>query len=251
MHQDTIRIPADYDRFAHSPQVRFRALLPGDTDFFAPWRARSPAHDDMWLETALRLKLNTVEGYSTIEPGYEMSSYARLISRYGLVLASHHTSGLNTSFATWNAYWTKVRKMAAPKLRLADEAAICDFFRYNAETVHRSGIENLWTLAFRGARDEPFWNIFEDAPKDDAAARRSSTTCFDCSSIPFGKSPARSRLKCASPFTTKSPILWPRAYSNRRRLRISFGPLSPPRDPYPYDDLALQPARAGSSLVTT
>ena len=98
VHQDTIRIPAEYDRFAHSPQVRFRALLPGDTDFFAPWRARSPAHDGMWLETALRLKLNTVEAYSTIEPGNGMSSDARLISRYGLVLASHHTSGLNTSF---------------------------------------------------------------------------------------------------------------------------------------------------------
>lgn len=80
----------------------------------------------------------------------------RLIARYGLVLTSHHISGLNTSFATWDAYWTEVREMAPPRLLLANEVAIREFFRYNAETVQCRRIENLWTLAFRGARDQPF-----------------------------------------------------------------------------------------------
>ena len=74
---------------------------------------------------------------------------------------------LNTSFSTWDAYWTKVRKLDPPKLLLANETAIKDFFRYNAETVHRSGIENLWVIAFRGKVDQPFWSVFEDAPADD------------------------------------------------------------------------------------
>jgi hypothetical protein len=60
-----------------------------------------------------------------------------------------------------------MRHTQPPEYRLSHEKAILDFFRYNAETVNRSGIENLWTLAFRGERDQPFWSIFKDAPEDE------------------------------------------------------------------------------------
>jgi hypothetical protein len=164
--KDKISVAADTDILFKSPQVRYRTLLPGDQDFFNPWKRASKDHQNIWLETTLRLKLNTVEGYTTINPGYGMTDYARLIDSYGLVLTSHHTSGLNTSFSTWDEYWLKVRKMEPPPFLLSNRQAILDFFRHNAETVQASGIENLWTVAFRGARDQPYWTIFEDAPED-------------------------------------------------------------------------------------
>jgi len=164
---EKLKVPADTDILFKSPQVRYRSLLPGDQDFFNPWKAASEEHQNIWLETTLRLKLNTIEGYTTIDPGYGMRDYARLIDRYGLVLTSHHTSGLNTSFSTWDEYWEKVRKMETPPFLLSNRQNILDFFRHNAETVQASGIENLWTVAFRGARDQPYWAIFEDAPDND------------------------------------------------------------------------------------
>ena len=167
VRKNRITVPADSDIFFKSPQVRYRTLLPGDQDFFNPWKDAAEEHQNILLETTLRLKLNTVEGYTTIQPGYGMRDYARLIDKYGLVLTSHHTSGLNTSFSTWRDYWRVVRNMEPPEYRLANRQAILDFFRHNAETVQESGIENLWSVAFRGERDQPYWAIFEDAPADD------------------------------------------------------------------------------------
>lgn len=165
--KDEILVAGDCDIFFESPQVRYRSILPGDQDFINPWRKESEENENVWLETTLRLKLNTVETYSTIMPDYKLTDYAYLIDKYGLVITSHHTSGLNTSFRTWNQYWEEVRNMEAPKLLLSNEEAILDFFRYNAETVQKSGIENLWTVAFRGKGDQPYWVIFEDAPQGD------------------------------------------------------------------------------------
>jgi hypothetical protein len=163
--KDEILVPSDFDIFFKSPQVRYRSILPGDQDFFDPWREKSEENENAWLETTLRLKLNTVETYSTIMPDYKLTDYAYLINKYGLVITSHHTSGLNTSFGTWDQYWKKVRNMDPPRLLLSNEKAILEFFRYNAETVQKNGIENLWTVAFRGKGDQPFWTIFEDAPE--------------------------------------------------------------------------------------
>ena len=167
VQRETINIPADFDSFFRSPQVRYRSLLPGDQDFFNPWKAAAPEHNNIWLETALRLKINTVETYSDILPDYKLTDYAYLISKYGLVITSHHTSGLNTSFRTWGTYWREMRNMEPPEYLLSNEQAILDFFRYNAETVKRNGIENLWSVAFRGERDQPYWSIFKDAPEDE------------------------------------------------------------------------------------
>jgi len=248
--RDAVVVPGDYDRFFRSPQVRFRSILPGDTDFFSPWRKRDPGNDNIWLETVLRLKLNTVEGYSTIEPGYQMSAYARLIAGYGLVLTSHHISGLNTSFATWDAYWQKVRKMATPRLLLANEAAIREFFRYNAETVQRSGIENLWTLAFRGANDQPFWSIFEDAPKDDparaAVINRMLQIQLDTIKEVTGQTAPRVRITLYDEMADlmAKGLLKPPATPN-----LIWTYVAARRDPYPYEDLvrfdSAQPVKLG------
>jgi hypothetical protein len=236
--QKEIRIDGNLNIFFKSPQVRYRSILPGDQDFFNPWKRNSPGNDNVWLETALRLKMNTVETYSTIEPGYEVSGYARLIDRYGLVITSHHTSGLNTSFGTWETYWEKVRKMEPPKLLLANEQAIIDFFRYNAETVRRSGIDNLWTVAFRGKVDQPFWSVFEDAPSGDPERAEVINRML------------RIQLDIIKDVTgNPNPYTRITFYDELANL-MAKGYLKPPegenmiwtfvaarRDPYPYDDL--------------
>jgi hypothetical protein len=163
--RDKISIPEGFESYYKSPQVRYRSLLPGDQDFFNPWKDESDEHQNIWLETALRLKINTIETYSTILPNYKLTDYAYLIAKYGLVITSHHTSGLNTSFSTWAAYWREMRNMEPPEYLLSNEQALLDFFRYNAETVHRNKIDNLWCVAFRGEVDQPFWSIFKDAPE--------------------------------------------------------------------------------------
>ncbi len=165
--KDEILLANDYDIFFKSPQVRYRSILPGDQDFFMPWKRLSQENNNIWLETALRLKLNTVEAYSTIKPDYKLSDYAYLIDKYRFVITSHHIAALNTSFSTWDAYWMEQRSLDPPELLLSNEKEILEFFMYNAEAVVKNGIENLWTVAFRGKGDQPFWSVFADAPEGD------------------------------------------------------------------------------------
>lgn len=164
----SIRIDNGQNFYAKSPQVRYRAWFPNDTDLFTPWRQLSTDNNERWLETMLRLKLNTVEMESTVAyPDYKLNSEGELVRKYGLVLTSHHHTPLNNSLKNWEGYWKQVRHQEAPKLLLANEQALIDYWRYNIETVARSGIENLWVTTFRGIGDQPFWAAFADAPKTD------------------------------------------------------------------------------------
>ncbi|MFC1760672.1 glycosyl hydrolase 115 family protein [Planctomycetota bacterium] len=233
-----VKVPADCDLYFPSPQVRYRSILPGDQDFFMPWKKHSEENQNVWLETTLRLKLNTVETYSTIKPDYKLTDYAYLIDKYGLVITAHHICALNTSFSTWETYWEKVRYMDPPKLLLANESAILEFFRYNAETVHKSGIENLWTIAFRGRKDQPFWSVFEDAPQEDKDRAEIINKML------------LTQLNLIKEITrTPNPYVRITFYDEMADL-MAKGYLRPPadenmiwtyvaarRDPYPYDDL--------------
>lgn len=152
----------------NSPQIRFRAWFPNDTDLFTPWRKLSKANNEMWLETMLRLKLNTVELETTVTyPDYKMSAEAQMVSDMGIVLTSHHHVALNNSFTKWDEYWRQVRHREPPKPSIHNLSDLKDFWTYNVKTVHRSGIENLWQVTFRGRGDQPFWAFFDDAPKSD------------------------------------------------------------------------------------
>ena len=151
-----------------SPQVRFRAWFPNDTDLFTPWRRLSRENDEQWLEAMLRLKLNCVELETTVTyPDYRMSDEARMVSDMGIILTSHHHVALNNSFAKWDGYWREVRRQNPPKPSIHRLQDLVDFWTYNAKTVHQSGIENLWQVTFRGRGDQPFWAFFDDAPKSD------------------------------------------------------------------------------------
>lgn len=164
----SIEVAPDFDKFVESPDVRFRAWFPNDEDLVNPWREKSWQNDELWLEAMLRLKLNTVEyGPTVTYPDHKMSHNADLLKKYGLVLTSHHMVGLNNSFANWEKYWETVRGMKAPELLLSNIDAIKEFWTYNIETIMQNDQENLWQIAFRGRRDEPFWSVFADAPKTD------------------------------------------------------------------------------------
>jgi hypothetical protein len=247
--ENEITVPKDLDLFFKSPQVRYRSLLPGDQDFFTPWREASEENDNVWLETALRLKLNTVETYSTILPDYKLTDYAYLIDKYGLVITSHHTSGLNTSFRTWSNYWREMRGMEPPEYLLSNEQAILDFFRYNAETVKRSGIENLWTVAFRGEVDQPYWSIFKDAPEDPEeraeVINRMLQIQYDLIREMTGEAEPYARIT----FYDELAILMAQGYLKppvSKNMIWTF--VAGRRDHYPYDDIVNFDDTAGVKL---
>ena len=151
-----------------SPQVRFRAWFPNDTDLFTPWRKKSSENNEMWLEAMLRLKLNCVELETTVTyPDYKMSDEAQMVSDMGIILTSHHHVALNNSFAKWDEYWREVRHQEPPKPSIHKLLDLISFWTYNVQTVYRSGIENLWQVTFRGRGDQPFWAFFDDAPQSD------------------------------------------------------------------------------------
>ena len=162
-----VAVPATFDVSVPSPQVKYRAWFPNDTDLFAPWRKLSTDNSEMWLEAALRLKLNTIEwfdGARDYSVPYGVSPTTRLISDCGLVNTTHHHSPLNASFEGWDGYWKQVRHVAPPALALANEPALEEFWRYNVDCVVRNKIDMLWVIGFRGAGDHPFWATFKDAP---------------------------------------------------------------------------------------
>jgi len=166
--QKQIAVSDQLDILTKSPTVKYRAWFPNDTDLFEPWRQKSEANYKTWLETMMRLKLNTVEWFDDErdynEP-YSVSKTTKLIQAYGLVNTTHHHSPLNASFAGWKDYWEKVRHMAPPKLLLANLDKLEEFWRYNVESIVRNKIDMLWVLGFRGSGDHPFWYTFTDAPE--------------------------------------------------------------------------------------
>jgi hypothetical protein len=159
-----IEVPKNTDMYFKSPQIRYRAWLPNDTDLWSPWIKRSKENDEIVYETMLRLKLNTMENGGLAYPG--ITEGMKLCQKYGLVVTSHHMVMLNTSFSAWDRYWKNVRGMSvSPELRLSNLDKITEFWEYGAKTVAESGVENIWNIAFRGAGDQPFWIVFPDAPK--------------------------------------------------------------------------------------
>lgn len=171
--EPTVRQTIAIDKSANTkwgqPQVRFRAWFPNDTDLFMPWRRLSQENDEMWMQTMLRLKLNTVELEATVSyEGQKLNRGAQLLKKYGLILTSHHHVAMNNNFQNWDGYWRKVRGMEPPKLLLSNMDRIREFWQYNIETVLKNKQENIWQISFRGISDQPFWAAFSDAPEGDS-----------------------------------------------------------------------------------
>ncbi len=164
-----ITIPLNLNLTYPSPEVKYRGWFLNDMDLIAPWRKLSKENNEIWLETALRLKLNVIEWLDTDKYDFfgefGVSPTVKLIHSYGLVNTSHHHSPLGSSFEQWDAYWRTVRKMNPPELLLKNQAQIEEFWRYKIEQIKKAGIPMVWVLGFRGAGDNPFWQTFKDAPR--------------------------------------------------------------------------------------
>ncbi len=162
-----IKVSLSFNIMYSSPAVKYRAWFPNDTDLFAPWRKLSPENNEIWLETALRLKLNTIEWFDAerdYAARYTVSPTTKLISDYGLINTTHHHSPLNASLEGWADYWKKTRDTVPPELLLANEKQLEEFWRYNVECIVRNKIDMLWVVGFRAQGDHPFWFTFKDAP---------------------------------------------------------------------------------------
>ena len=236
--KDSINIDGELDILFNSPAVRYRAWFPNDEDLFNPWRAKSSDNNELWLETMLRLKLNTVEHTATVTTSGTLNSEAMLYKKYGLVLTSHHMVSLNNSFANWDAYWRDVRHTTPPALSVKDLTSLKAFWQYSIDAVKNSGVENLWQIAFRGKTDEPFWNVFVDAPSSDKERGQIIT---DMVKIQYD-------MICEST-GDDNPFVRMTFYDEISSL-LAAGHIQPPkasnmlwtfvagrRDHYPYDDL--------------
>lgn len=168
--QKAITVSSSLDIKVNEPSVKYRAWFPNDMDLFSPWRRLNKDNKELWLETALRHKINTIEYYEkgtyNDKTAYRLSDNFRLISSYGLVLTTHHHSPLNATFRAWEDFWKGIKKAeVVPELSLANEDKIEEFWRYHIETLHRANAEMIWVIGFRAAGDHPFWKTFKDAPE--------------------------------------------------------------------------------------
>ena len=160
-----------------------------------------------------------------------------------------NVGGLNTSFRTWGDYWREMRDTEPPEYLLSNEQAILDFFRYNAETVKKSSIENLWTVAFRGERDQPYWSIFKDAPEDEIeraeVINRMLQIQYDLIKEMSGEEEPYARIT----FYDELAILMAKGYLKppvSENMIWTF--VAGRRDHYPYDDIVNFNASEGVKL---
>ncbi len=169
-HKSSVEVPQAGVRFA-SPYVRWRAWFPNDEDLLTPWRARSQENYEAFLETMLRLKMNTLEGElmdrGSFDHPYQAGRQFRLARDRGLAVTGHHMRIFGSNYDHWDLYWRKIRHQDPPPLTIANTAALEDFWRYHIETGMREKLEMIWLLGFRSNRDAPFWQLFPDAPASD------------------------------------------------------------------------------------
>ena len=167
-----IEIPAGTKLWFPSPYVRWRAWFPNDEDLLTPWRARSQENYEAFLETMLRLKINTLEGEmmdkDSFDRPYQVGRQFRLARDRGLAVTGHHMRIFGSNYENWDLYWRKIRKEEPPKLAISNVEALEEFWRYHIETGKREKLEMIWLIGFRGDRDIPFWETFADAPSTDA-----------------------------------------------------------------------------------
>ena len=237
-HKDKILVPADTDIFFKSPQVRYRAWLPNDTDLYDPWTRLSQENAEIVHETMLRLKLNTYEN-GGISFDHDISKGMKMNAKYGIITTSHHMIMLNMSFGGWNRYWTEVRGMKkAPELLLSNIDRLREFWEYGVKTVVDSGVENIWNIALRGSGDQPMWILFKDAPKTEAERGKVITRLL------------QEQVDIVKKYTgEENPVVRMTFYDEMADL-VNNGLVSPPshgnmiwtfcsgrRDHYPYDDI--------------
>jgi hypothetical protein len=172
-HKERVLMAANYSKVVNSPDVKYRAWLPNDTDLLSPWQRLSDNNYQALFEALLRLKLNTLEGViagreSFVEP-FKPGKDAANGQERGLVTTGHHLNIFGSTYGLWADYWQKIRKLPVPDLTIANKQGLKEFWGYHIDLALKNKLEVVWLVGFRGNRDIPFWEFFPDAPKDDAS----------------------------------------------------------------------------------
>ena len=168
-----VDIPAAARLYFPPPYVRWRAWFTNDQDLLAPWKARSQENYEAIFETMVRLKINTLEGEmmdrDSFDHPYQAGREFRLARNRGLAVTGHHMRIFGSNCEHWDVYWRKIRNQGPPPLTIADVQALENFWRYHIQTGMHEDLEMIWLIGFRGKNDNPFWQLFPDAPATDAA----------------------------------------------------------------------------------
>ncbi len=171
-HMSTVDVSADTKLVFREPYVKWRAWFPNDRDLFSPWQDRAPENYEAFLETMLRLKMNTLEGRlmdgEAFDKPFTAGREARAARDRGLINTGHHIFTFGSSIRDWDLYWKKIRKQEPPRTSINNVDALKSFWRYHIETSIRAGMDVIWLIGFRGNRDIPFWAFYEDSPETDA-----------------------------------------------------------------------------------
>ncbi|WP_020618867.1 glycosyl hydrolase 115 family protein [Paenibacillus daejeonensis] len=89
-------------------------------------------------------------------PGGQLTDDAQIAKSYGLILANTHISPLGA------------RIPESDVNNIATIQNMFDLWSRNIDALISEDVEVIWTLAFRGHRDVPFWDTFHDAPQSNA-----------------------------------------------------------------------------------
>ncbi len=169
-HKDKVLIKANFRKVVASPYVKYRTWLPNDTDLLGPWQKLSKENYEVFYETMLRLKLNTLEGISadkeSFNPPFPAGKDATIAQERGMLNTGHHLNILGSTYTYWDDYWKNVRHLPEPALTIANKEALRDYWSYHIDVSTKNNLEVIWLVGFRGNRDIPFWEFFPDAPAD-------------------------------------------------------------------------------------
>jgi hypothetical protein len=152
--QTSIEVALSTDFVYDSPYVQYRSWFPNDQSRYTNWRKLAADHDRAWAEAMMRLKLNTIV-LDNIISGEQLTKEARIAKDYGMIAASTHISPLGA----------RIPESAHNRIATIDQ--MFRMWSDNIDKIQDQKLEVVWTLAFRGHRDVPFWETFHDAPSSD------------------------------------------------------------------------------------
>lgn len=167
---ESLKLAANFEKVFDSPDIKYRAWLPNDTDFLTPWQNRSEENYEALFESMLRLKLNTIEGgiadEQSFTTSYKPGRQASIAKQRGIITTGHHMQIFGSNYSNWEQYWQGIRHQPVPELSIVNRKALSEWWTYHIDLAMRNNLEVIWLVGFRGNRDIPFWEFFPDAPAD-------------------------------------------------------------------------------------
>ncbi len=213
--------PAVFQRI-NTPSVRWRGWFPNDTDMLAPWLSESDEHVDLFLETLLRLRFNLldVDHISDWDNHPNLGLVlARRCKQRGIKVTFTHLAPFGFLLGDWDKYWTSVRHMSAPPLRLSDLKGLDEFWTYAIHFVEDEHLDVIQSIEFRVDGDKPFWRTFPDAPQSDVERARVISAMLDHQMLLLRR-------------VSRGPVPLTRTvFYNEVGQFLDAGELTPPKDP--------------------